>query len=104
MIKILNLNVFLTSQVAQVVAYKLGIPLDMVTVQRTSTITSANSETTGGSVTSEAVCQVGDFSKLTNKYCLKVCFKFFRNKGCLFKMSCSLLLCCFCFRRSRRPL
>jgi len=44
--------------VAQVVAYKLGVPLDMVTVQRTNTITSANSETTGGSVTSEAVCQV----------------------------------------------
>jgi len=48
----------MTSQVAQVVAYKLGVPLDMVTVQRTNTITSANSEATGGSVTSEAVCQV----------------------------------------------
>ena len=40
------------------VAYKLGISLDMIKVQRASTVTSANSTVTGGSVTSEVACQV----------------------------------------------
>jgi len=48
----------LVFQVAQVAAFALGIPVDDVLVQRTSSITSANSECTGGSITSEVTCKV----------------------------------------------
>uniref|UniRef100_H2YPE4 FAD-binding PCMH-type domain-containing protein n=1 Tax=Ciona savignyi TaxID=51511 RepID=H2YPE4_CIOSA len=44
-------------KVAQVAAYEFGIPLDTIMVQRTSNITSVNSEVTGGSITSELNCK-----------------------------------------------
>ncbi|CAH0550925.1 unnamed protein product [Brassicogethes aeneus] len=46
----------INTKVAQVCAYKLGIPLNMVSVKPTNTLTNANCFITGGSVTSEAVC------------------------------------------------
>jgi len=54
-------------KVAQVAAYELGVPLDTVMVQRTSSITSSNSQVTGGSITSEVNCQVSFVSSLLRK-------------------------------------
>lgn len=45
-------------QVAQVCAYELGIPMDMVKVKATDSLISANSATTGGSITTENCCEV----------------------------------------------
>ena len=45
-------------QVAQVVAYELGIPVDFVAVKSTNSTMNANNFTTGGSVTSEECCKV----------------------------------------------
>ena len=45
-------------QVAQVVAYELGIPLSMVTVKGATSTVAGNNTPTGGSVTSECCCQV----------------------------------------------
>ena len=42
----------------QVTAHELGIPVEMVQVQTTNTITNANGSVTGGSMTSELVCYV----------------------------------------------
>ncbi|CAD7078516.1 unnamed protein product [Hermetia illucens] len=44
------------TKAAQVAAYTLGIPLDMVTVKASNTFDGANSLVSGGSVTSETVC------------------------------------------------
>ncbi|XP_069131710.1 xanthine dehydrogenase-like [Argopecten irradians] len=41
----------------QVCAYKLGIPMDMIRVVANNTVTNANSQTTGGSITSELCCR-----------------------------------------------
>ncbi|KAJ8299303.1 hypothetical protein KUTeg_023363 [Tegillarca granosa] len=41
----------------KVAAYELGIPMDMIKIKPTNTISNANSMTTGGSVTSELCCQ-----------------------------------------------
>ncbi|XP_068917112.1 xanthine dehydrogenase-like [Tenebrio molitor] len=46
----------INTKAAQVCAYKLGIPLKKVTVLPSNSFVAANSTTTGGSVTSEAVC------------------------------------------------
>ena len=57
----------------QVCAYKLGIPLENVVTMPTDTVATANSMTTGASVTSEIICHV------SNKfYCLIYTVK---NKG-----------------------
>ena len=48
----------INTKVAQVAAMTLGIPLEMVKVKPCSTLTNANTQTTGGSTTSEANCQV----------------------------------------------
>ena len=45
-------------QVAQVAAKTLGIPLEMVKVKPSNTLTNPNGETTGGSTTSEMNCLV----------------------------------------------
>jgi len=47
----------LDTKVAQVVAYGLGCDLSDVSVKRTSTLSSSNSQVTGGSSTSELVCR-----------------------------------------------
>nr|XP_002120933.2 xanthine dehydrogenase/oxidase-like [Ciona intestinalis] len=47
----------INTKVAQVAAYELGIPMDNVIVQRTTNITSMNSDVTGGSITSEINCK-----------------------------------------------
>ena len=36
----------------------LGIPMEMIKIKSTNTLTSANDQATGGSVTSELVCMV----------------------------------------------
>ncbi|XP_060804308.1 xanthine dehydrogenase [Amyelois transitella] len=46
----------INTKVAQVTAYKLGIPLEKVSVKPTSSFTSPNSMATGASVGSECVC------------------------------------------------
>lgn len=43
-------------KVAQVCAYELGVPINLIQVKKTSSITNANSITTGGSITSELNC------------------------------------------------
>lgn len=48
-------------QVAQVCAYELGVPLNLIRVQKGSSVTNANSMTTGGSITSELNCLVRVF-------------------------------------------
>ena len=54
------LNIILSSieQVAQVVAYELGIPVTKVTIKTTQSENIANNTPTGGSVTSEEICKV----------------------------------------------
>lgn len=49
---------FLLMQVAQVAAKTLGIPLEMVKVKPSNTLTNPNGQTTGGSTTSEMNCLV----------------------------------------------
>ncbi|KAK5639262.1 hypothetical protein RI129_011754 [Pyrocoelia pectoralis] len=46
----------INTKVAQVCAYSLGIPLDHVVIKPSNVMISPNSMTTGGSLTSEAVC------------------------------------------------
>ncbi|GAU99071.1 hypothetical protein RvY_10117 [Ramazzottius varieornatus] len=46
----------INTKVAQVVAYEMGVDLSMVKVHATQAIASANSFTTGGSITSEIAC------------------------------------------------
>lgn len=48
----------INTKVAQVAALTLGIPLVRIQVKPCSTITSPNSDSTGGSITSEANCRV----------------------------------------------
>lgn len=48
----------INTKAAQVAAYTLGIPLDMVAVKASNTFDGANSICTGASVTSETVCFV----------------------------------------------
>ncbi|WAR19141.1 XDH-like protein, partial [Mya arenaria] len=47
----------INTKVAQVVAYELGISVDMVSVKSTVSTIAANNFTTGGSVTSEGCCR-----------------------------------------------
>ena len=54
----MNFTTMLCWQVGQVCAYELGIPITMVTVRGTDTVTEVNNATTGGSITSEGCCQV----------------------------------------------
>ncbi|XP_052797561.1 xanthine dehydrogenase/oxidase-like isoform X2 [Mya arenaria] len=44
------------TKAAQVCAYELGVPIDLIKVKATNSNTTANSITTGGSITSENVC------------------------------------------------
>ncbi|XP_025087515.1 xanthine dehydrogenase-like [Pomacea canaliculata] len=46
----------INQKVAQVCAYELGVPLNLIRVQKGSSVTNANSMTTGGSITSELNC------------------------------------------------
>lgn len=48
----------INTKVAQVAALTLGIPLVRIRVKPCTTITTPNSDTTGGSTTSEANCRV----------------------------------------------
>ena len=50
-------------------AYELGIPMDKLKVKATNSMISANSATTGGSITSENCCEVYiDYMFLMNKF------------------------------------
>ena len=49
----------LSSQVAQVAAKTLGIPIELIRIKPTNTLISPNDFTTGGSTTSELCCKVG---------------------------------------------
>ncbi|GLV36468.1 Aldehyde oxidase 3 [Carabus blaptoides fortunei] len=46
----------INTKVAQVCAHTLHIPLDMISIKATNTLTTPNNTATGGSITSEAVC------------------------------------------------
>ncbi|XP_078070968.1 uncharacterized protein LOC144495034 isoform X2 [Mustelus asterias] len=46
----------LDTKVAQVCAYALGIPVDLISIKPTTTVNSPNSGATGGSITSELNC------------------------------------------------
>nr|XP_023019888.1 xanthine dehydrogenase-like [Leptinotarsa decemlineata] len=46
----------INTKAIQVVAYKLGIPMDKITVKPSNNLSSANSHMTGASITSESVC------------------------------------------------
>ncbi len=54
----------INTKVAQVAAMALGIPLETIKVKPCSTLTNANTATTGGSTTSEANCQVWRLASL----------------------------------------
>nr|CAB3267786.1 xanthine dehydrogenase/oxidase-like [Phallusia mammillata] len=45
------------TKVAQVLSYELGVPVNDIMVQRTTSVTSPNSTATGGSITSEVTCK-----------------------------------------------
>lgn len=46
----------INTKVAQVCAYELGVPLDLIKVKANNTLSNANDVTTGGSITSELCC------------------------------------------------
>ncbi|XP_063399739.1 xanthine dehydrogenase/oxidase-like [Mytilus trossulus] len=46
----------INTKVAQVCAYELGVPMDLIKVKANSSLTNANDYTTGGSITSELCC------------------------------------------------
>nr|CAD7459505.1 unnamed protein product [Timema tahoe] len=46
----------INTKVAQVCAYILGVPLDLVSIKPSNTLTAANDIATGGSITSESCC------------------------------------------------
>lgn len=46
----------LNTKVAQVIAYKFGIPLDMITITPHNSVICANNSLTGGAITSESIC------------------------------------------------
>ena len=48
-------------QVAQVAAKTLGIPMALIKIKPTNTLVNANDSVTGGSITSELVCQVNKY-------------------------------------------
>nr|CAD7205728.1 unnamed protein product [Timema douglasi] len=48
----------INTKVAQVCAYILGVPLDLVSIKPSNTLTAANDIATGGSITSESCCYV----------------------------------------------
>jgi xanthine dehydrogenase molybdopterin-binding subunit B len=52
------ISVLFYFQAAQVCAYELGIPVDVIKVKATNTLTAAGSCFTGSSVTSELVAKV----------------------------------------------
>ena len=56
------LLISLFEQVAQVAAHELGIPLSKVLVKPSNNLVAANSDTTGGAVTSELVAYVRQLS------------------------------------------
>ena len=68
----------------QVTAHELGIPVEMVQVQPTNTITNANGSVTGGSMTSELVCYVR----------FKILKKTNHNETISQKLIDLILLCC----------
>ncbi|KAK6190255.1 hypothetical protein SNE40_002166 [Patella caerulea] len=51
-----NLGQGINIKVAQTCAYELGVPMDIISVKKNSTMTNCNSHTTAGSVTSELCC------------------------------------------------
>ena len=51
-------SLFRSLQVAQVAAKTLGIPIEMIKVKPSMTLTNPNGITTGGSITSELNCFV----------------------------------------------
>lgn len=48
----------INTKVAQVCAYKLGIPIELVSVKPTNTLSNPNCFASGGSNTTESVCWV----------------------------------------------
>ncbi|CAG2214889.1 XDH [Mytilus edulis] len=46
----------INTKVAQVCAYELGVPMDLIKIKANSSLTNANDYTTGGSITSELCC------------------------------------------------
>ena len=52
------------SQVAQVAAKTLGIPIEMIKVKPSMTLTNPNGITTGGSITSELNCFVSYYPSI----------------------------------------
>lgn len=48
----------LNTKVAQVVAYALGIPMELISIKLTDNVIGANAQFTGGSFTSESICYV----------------------------------------------
>lgn len=54
----------LNTKAAQVCAYKLGIDINMVKIKPTSVLTAPNNLASGGSLSSESICQVSGASSL----------------------------------------
>jgi xanthine dehydrogenase/oxidase len=52
------------TKAAQVCAYKLGIPIEMISVKYANNLVSPNSQCTGGSITSELIADVYIFCKI----------------------------------------
>ncbi|ESO95691.1 hypothetical protein LOTGIDRAFT_231915 [Lottia gigantea] len=51
-----NVGQGINTKVIQVCAYELGVPMDIIRVKKTSSVSNSNSITTGGSITSELIC------------------------------------------------
>jgi len=49
--------------VAAVCAYKLGIPMELISIKYADNLTSPNSQCTGGSITSELVSSVSNLNR-----------------------------------------
>lgn len=48
----------INTKAAQVAAYALGIPYEMISIKRMDNVVGANAGATGGSMTSEVICHV----------------------------------------------
>ena len=65
-----NFHFIAILQVAQVAAKTLGIPLEMIKVKPSMTLTNPNGLTTGGSITSEMNCFVSHLLTVKLIYCI----------------------------------
>lgn len=73
----------INTKVAQVAAYALGLPLEMISIKPTNNVIGANAVLTGSSCTSEMVCYVSCIHPCTNiPFIISFIYFYLDLKGC----------------------